>query len=187
MENMDETLTSAKTKVSVFGTALTYGLYAGLALILLSLLYYVFNVHMVVWLSYLNYVILIAAIIIATITYRNKLNGGFVSYGQGVAIGAILSVTVGVIMAVYLWLYFTYINVEGIQEIYEMTEQTLVEKGYSDDIIDQQMAMSSKFMKMPLLNILSLFGMAFWGTIIALLTSIFLKKSDDSFNATFNQ
>jgi disulfide bond formation protein DsbB len=188
MENQDEINTSTpKTKVSVLSTALNYGLYTGAVLVLLSLIYYVLNVHMVQWLSYMNYIVLIAAIIFATLKYRDKVNGGYINYGQGVAIGAIIGVTVGIILAIYLWVYFTYINVDGIREIMELTEQKFLESGLSDEMVDQQLAISSKFVKMPILNLFSLLGMAFWGTIISLITSIFLKKNDDSFNATFNQ
>lgn len=187
MENQDGVFTtSPKTKASVFSTALNYGLYAGAALVLLSLIYYILNVHMVQWLSYINYVFLIVAIVFATIKYRDKINGGFITYGQGVAIGAIIGITVGIILAIYLWIYFSYINVNGIREIIDMTEQKFLESGLSDEMVDQQLAMSSNFLKMPILNLFSLLGMAFWGTVFSLITSIFLKKNDDSFNATFH-
>lgn len=186
MENINEmTNQNESPKVSVFMNALKYGLYTGVAFILVSLLFFALDLDTNSWLNTLTYVILIVGIILATLNYRNKLNGGYISYGKAVLTGFYVSIIVGVIMAIYIWIFYSYINPDGLKEIMDFTEQKLAEAGLSDEMIDQQMKMSSRFMQMPLLNISTLVGMAFWGTIISLITSAFLKKQDDSFNSTF--
>jgi len=188
MENNDGMTTqSLNPKVSVFKNALTYGLYTGIAYILVSLLFYAVDLDKNTWLNTLTYVILILGIIFATLNFRNKLNGGYITYGKAVLTGFYMSLIVGVIMAVYTWLFFSFINPDGINEMLDLAEQKFAEAGASDEMIEQQMRMSSRFMKMPLLNILTFAGLTFWGTIISLITSAFLKKQDDSFNTTFNQ
>lgn len=188
MENNDGMTTQSLTpNVSVFKNALTYGLYTGIAYILVSLLFYALDLDKNTWLNSLTYIILILGIIFATLNYRNKLNGGYITYGKAVLTGFYMSLIVGIIMAVYTWLFYSFINPNGLKELLDLTEQKMAETGLSDEMIDQQMKMTSKFMEMPLLNLLTFAGLTFWGTIISLITSAFLKKQDDSFNTTFNQ
>lgn len=188
METINEMPSQVKTsKESVLNNALKYGLYTGCAYVLVSLMFYALDMDKITWLNYLTYIIMIAGIVLATINYRDKLNGGLITYGKGVSTGVIIGVVVGIVMAIYLWIFFTYINPNGISEILEMTEQKMAEQGLSDEMIDKQMTMSGKFIKMPLMNIFGMIGYIFSGLIISLITSAILKKNDDSFNATFNQ
>ncbi|MGE5382933.1 MAG: DUF4199 domain-containing protein [Omnitrophica WOR_2 bacterium] len=188
METINEMPSQVKTsKESVLNNALKYGLYTACAYVLVSLMIYALGIDKITWLNYLTYIIMIAGIVLATINYRDKINGGLITYGKGVSTGVIIGGVVGVVMAIYLWIFFTYINPNGIRELLEMTEQKLAEQGLSDEMIDKQMTMSGKFIKMPLMNIFGMIGYIFSGLIISLITSAILKKNDDSFNATFNQ
>lgn len=186
MDNTNEITELGLTpKTSLFKNGLIYGLYTSAALILMSLLLFALDIYRITWLSYLQYVILIAGIVMATIHYRDKINGGVISYGKAFSTGLFVGITVGVLMAVYLWLYYSYIHPTGLQEMKELTEQMLYERGLNDEMIDAQMAMSSKMMKMPILNVMAMGGMIFWSVLISLITAAVLKKNDDSFNATF--
>lgn len=188
METNDELISTMNTKkVSVFNNALKYGIYTSLAYVLLMFLYYVLDLMLNTWMVYASYIVIIGGIILATLNYRDKINDGYISYGKGVITGVIIGLVVGIVMAIFYWVFYTYINPNGMQDIAEMTEQTLVDKGFSDEMIDQQMEASKIFMKMPLFNLMALTGFVFWGLIISLITSAILKKNDDSFNATFNQ
>ncbi len=188
MDNTNETTVMGETpKTSLFNNAVKYGLYTAAALILMSLLLFALNLHMITWLSYLQYVILIAGIVMATIHYRDKINSGYISFGKAFQTGLYISLLIGILMAVYLWVYYALINPNGIQEIMEMSEQMLLDKGFSDEMIDAQLAVTGKMMKMPILNLMAFVGMTFWGIIISLITSAILKKNDDSFNGAFQQ
>ncbi len=181
------TTPESQNKTSLFGNALTYGLYTAAAYVMVSLLYYALDIYRITWLNYLSYIILIAGIVLATINFRDKINGGFISYGKAFLTGLYISLLTGIIFALYTWVYYTYIHPNGIRELIELTEQAMVDRGMSDDMIDTQLEMSARFMKMPLLNIVAFVGMFVWGIIFSLITSAFLKKNDDSFNATFSQ
>lgn len=188
MENTEGMTTlESQNKTSLFKNALTYGLYTAAAYVLLSLLYYALDIYRITWLNYLTYIILIAGIVLATINFRDKINGGFISYGKAFLTGLYISLITGIVFALYSWVFYTYIHPDGIRELIELTEQAMVDRGMSDDMIDAQIEMSAKFMKMPLLNVVAFVGMLFWGIIISLITSAFLKKNDDSFNTTFSQ
>lgn len=186
MENNDEIRNdNTAPSETVFSNALKYGLYTAVAYILVSLLYYVLDISRESWLNYLVYLIIIAGIVMATINYRDKINGGNISFGKAFSTGVIISTVVGLIGAIYVYVFFNYIDPNAQKEMLEAVEQKLLEQGMSDEMIDQQVAMTQKFMKPAFMMISSLIGTVLIGSIISLITSAVLKKTDDSFNASF--
>lgn len=188
MENTEE-LKSMETnpKVSVFKNSINYGLYTGVAYILLCLLFWALNVPKMSWLNYLTFIVLIAGVILATRNYRNNINNGFISYGKALATGVYVCVVVGVLVGIYTYLFYSFIYPEGIQETLDLAEEQLVEKGFSDEVIDKQLSLTRKLSSAPIMSITIFIGTIIWGTIFSLVTSAILKKNDDSFDATFPQ
>src|SRR5690606_4074236 len=74
--------------------AIRYGLMFGLISSIYSVLLYVFQVETNKLLPQLSWVLFILAIVLAIKEYR-KQNQGFVSYGQGVNIGALTAAIIG--------------------------------------------------------------------------------------------
>jgi hypothetical protein len=167
--------------------SLKIGLMTGVAYILVSLLFYVLDIPRDSWIQYLSFLILIGGIIIGTTQFRDKHSGGFLSYGRCLGSGVLISLTVGLVMAVYVYLFFKFFDPGEIAKMVEMAEQGMAEKGLNEQQIDQAMAMSKKMMTPGIMAILNIFSMVFWGTIFSLIISIFLKKDDQSFDSTFNQ
>jgi ABC-type transport system involved in cytochrome c biogenesis permease subunit len=184
MENSTIDQTGENKSVSLFRNALNYGLYTSIGFIIVSLLFYALDVDRTGWVNYLTFIVLIVGIYFGIKTFRDKHSGGYLSYGSCLGTGVIISVVVGVVMAVYTYLFFQYFDPSELTKILEMTSQKLADKGLTDEQIDQAMAISSKFMTPAMMAISSIFGMALWGTIFSLLISIFLKKNDDSFTGT---
>jgi len=147
------------------------------------MLFYALDVDRTGWINYLTFIILIIGIIFGTKNYRDKYCGGFLSYGRCLGSGAIISIIVGVIMAVFTYLFYQYFDPSELQKIIEAAEQNMLDKGMTDEQIDQAMAFSRKFMSPAGMSVSLIFGLAFWGTIFSLIIAIFLKKNDDSFNA----
>jgi hypothetical protein len=70
-----------------------------------------------------------------------------------------------------------------------MQEEALQKKGMSDEQIEAGMAMTSKMMTPGIMAISALFGSVFIGTIISLVSAIFVKKqlSDDAFEEAMEE
>lgn len=185
MENSTMDPKSEKKGVSLFRNALNYGLYTSAGFIIVSLLIYALDVDRTGWINYLTFIVLIIGIYFGIKTFRDKHSGGFLSYGSCLGTGVIISVVVGVVMAVYTYFFYQYFDPSELAKIVEMTEQEMANQGMTDDQIDQAMSISSKLMSPAMMAISSVFGMAFWGTIFSLILSIFLKKNDDSFTGTY--
>ena len=185
--NIENNQNEPQGGVTLFKNALVYGLLTGGAYILASLLFYSLDVDPGSKVQYLTFLILIAGIIMGIKQFRDKHSGGFLSYVRCLGTGVVISVVVGIIMAIYVYLFFSYFDPGQLEKMAEMAEQRLVDQGLTDEQIDQAMVMTRKFMNPVFSAIMSIFSMAFWGTIISLIVSIFLKKNDESFDGAFNQ
>jgi hypothetical protein len=170
--------------VTLFRNALNYGLYTSVGFIIVYLLFYALDVDRTGWVNYLVFLVLIAGIYFGIKAYRDNYSGGILSYGSCLGTGVIISAVVGLVLAVYTYVFFQFFDPSELAKIIEMTEQKMADKGLTDEQIDQAMAISSKFMSPVMMAVSSLFGMALWGTIFSLILSIFLKKNDDSFTGT---
>ncbi|MEZ5195054.1 MAG: DUF4199 domain-containing protein [Bacteroidales bacterium] len=63
-----------------------YGIYLGVALIIVSLIFYILGLYGEQWTGYISYVVLLAGIIMTSIAYRNKYLGGFITFGQSFSV-----------------------------------------------------------------------------------------------------
>ncbi|MBK6962748.1 MAG: DUF4199 domain-containing protein [Bacteroidales bacterium] len=188
MENLSDNVVKQSGKqTTLFQNSLYYGLLTGVAYIVVTLLYYALEVDRTGWLNYLTFIILIIGIFIGTKAYRDKHSGGFLSYGQSVGSGVMISLAVGVLMSVFTYLFYEFFDPSELAKIVDVAEQNMADQGLSDEEIEQAMAISSKFMTPLVMSVTVIFGMAFWGTIFSLIISLFIKKENDSFDATYSE
>jgi hypothetical protein len=186
MENVSISDPTIKNKPkSLFLNSLNYGLLTSAGFILVTLLFYALDVDRTGWVNYLTFLILIVGIFVGTKAYRDKFSGGYLSYARCLGSGVIISVIVGIVLAVFTYLFYSFFDPSELVKIIEATEQNMVDKGMTDEQIDQAMAFSKKFMSPIGMSVSLIFAMTFWGTIFSLIISIFLKKNNDSFNSTF--
>lgn len=130
---------------------------------------------------YLTTVVLVVGIILAQRDFKQR-NAGFMSYGQGVSIGTILSVIVGLLSAAFTYVYANFVDPEMMTRVMEKARADMEAKGnLSDAQIDQAMAMSSKFTSGPMLLVIVIVGSIFMGLIISLITSAFIKNPKPEF------
>lgn len=187
MENIDEMNLNDQKKASVFSNGVKYGLYTGAATVLLMLLFYAIDLGRENYVQWIGTIVLIAGIVMGTINYRDKLNGGYISYGNAFLTGLYVTVVTAVITVIYSIIYVEYLDPGAMQYYMEMAEQKMVDKGLSDEMIDQQMAMAEKFATPTFRIVVGLLASTIIGAVISLITAAIFKKNDDSFSGTFNQ
>lgn len=190
METSDSTFNQGYSKPSIAANAIKFGLYTSAAYILFSLLLWALDLQLIWWISMLGYVIIIGGIILAIRNYRDKLNNGFISFGNAFLTGFIVSILLAVISVFFSWVLMTYIDPGLGERILSMTEQTLIEKGLSDEMIEQQLQMQRSMMTGPMKFLGYIIGFVTTiaiSTIISLICAAILKRNDDSFDSAFNQ
>jgi hypothetical protein len=159
---------------------LGYAVILGIVVIMFSLLLFVLDVDRQSALNYFSYVFVIAGLIFFQINYRNKYMGGFISYGKAFTVGLLIIVWYSIIMAIFTYIFFIYIDPGAVEEIRQVSEQQMMERGMSDQEIDQAMKFAGKFQTPFAMTLWALIGGIVVGIIISLITSIFVKKEDQS-------
>lgn len=150
----------------------------GIAIILLSILYYVFDIDgRGIW-GYLMYALLLAGIIWGTVQLRDKHRGGNISYGQSFSSGTLISLYTGIISAIYTFVFYKFFAPEQIQVLMERVEEEMIANApeMTDQQLDMALSMTEKFMTPLWMSITSLFGIFIVGMILSLIVSIFIKR-----------
>lgn len=171
-------------KSTFWKSAMVYGLYLALVLTLFSVILYVSGLILNTKVGYVSIVLTIAGIVIAQIYYRNRELNGVISYGQAVGFGVAIMLFAGIVTALYTIVLYTFIDPSLIDQMKAVQEEALLQKGMSEDQIEAAMSMTSKMMTPAWMSIMGLFGSVFSGTIVSLITSIFIKKqpNEDAFD-----
>ena len=162
--------------------AMNYGAVLGLCLMLIALLFWVFGVdeQESVIPSILNNMVIIGFLVYAIIQYRDNVNNGVISYGSSLKLGTTVAFFSSVIMAVYTFIYITYLNPDMLANILNITEQTMLEANpeISDQQLDLALSMTAKFMQPHWMMIMGVLGGTFLGFLFSLIISIFVKKDN---------
>ena len=117
--------------------------------------------------------------VLAVWYYRNQ--GYTVSLGKAVKLGVLLGLLGGLIVGVYAYIYFAYINPDAVDQVLEMSKNILKENDmFNEDMIEKQMAMTKKFF-VPMQFISQVFGGLLYGVIGGLLGGLFFKTPVDDY------
>lgn len=165
-------------EITISKNSLNSALPVSVAIIVLSILYYVFDISgSGIW-GYLLYAILLAGIVWGTIKLRDKYRGGILSYGQCFSSGLLIGLYTGIITAVYTFVFYKFFAPEQIQVLLNKVEEEMLMRspGLSDQELDLALGMTAKFMTPFGLAFSSFFGMLIAGLILSLIVSIFLKR-----------
>jgi hypothetical protein len=176
-------------KSTFWKSAMVYGLYLALVLTLFSVILYVSGLILNTKVGYVSIVLTIAGIVIAQINYRNRELNGVISYGQAVGFGVAIMLFAGIVTALYTIVLYTFIDPSLIDQMKAVQEEAMLGKGMSEDQIEAAMSMTSKMMTPAWMSVMGLFGSVFSGTIVSLLTSIFVKKqpNEDTFDEAMEE
>jgi hypothetical protein len=163
-------------KVNPWKTNLANGLILGLVGVVYSLLIYFLNLSFNKVQGYVSILIQITLLYFLLKSYRDNYMHGQITYGQSVGAGVIIFLYYAVIMAVFTYILNAFIDTGLAAKQLAFAEEAMVKKGMPQAAIDTAMAMQAKFMKPGIMSILVIFGSLFYGVILSLLISIFIKK-----------
>ncbi|GAB2585944.1 DUF4199 domain-containing protein [Spirosoma areae] len=155
--------------------ALKWGLITGVALIVYSTLLYTFDQTTNTALSLIVYAILIGGLTMGMREYRTA-NEGYMTYGEGVGLGALLSAVAGFLSSTFTVLYTRVID-PGFQErVSEQVREKLEDQGQlSDDQIDQAVGMMQTGPGLQF--IFGVLGTILIGVIFSLVIAAFLRRN----------
>ena len=163
-------------KVNVWKTNLTNGLILGLVGVVYSLLMYFLNLSLNKSQGYISIIIQLVLMYFLLKSYRDNYLHGQITFGQSVGAGVIIFLYYAVIMAVFVYILNAFIDTGLAAKQLAFAEEAMVKKGMPQATIDAAMAMQAKFMKPGIMSLFVIIGSLFYGTIISLVVSIFVKK-----------
>ncbi len=132
-------------------------------------------------LSLLSLVILVIGIFLAHKNYKES-NGGFMSYGQGLGIGTIVSILAGLLGGIFRYVYMEFIDPAAAQRVLDQARAKLEEAGnMSDAQIDQAVQMSQRFSSGPMGLVFAIVGSAIMGFLITLVIAAITKRNRPEF------
>jgi hypothetical protein len=162
--------------VSLWKSSLTYGLFLGIALVLVSVVFYATGNTFAQSAQFISYGVMIAGIVIAQLQFR-KLQGNIMTYGQALGIGVLTMLFASVITGFFTYLLYAVIDPSLQEQLRLSIEEQIVKQGrVPEDQIDTAVEIASKFQKPPMMFLMGIFGGTFIGLIISLLTSIFTQR-----------
>jgi hypothetical protein len=111
------------------------------------------------------------------VTYKKAL-GGTLTYGQAVGVGVLAMVFASVISGLYNFLLFQVIDPSLQEQLRVFTEEQIIKQGrVPEEQLEMAVNMAAKFQTPPIMFAMAVVGGAFIGTIISLITAIFIKKN----------
>ena len=162
---------------SIWKSTFMSGLYLAIVLILVSVVFYVTGNTFSKVAQYLSYVVMIAGIIYGQVNYRKAL-GGTMTYTQALGAGVLVMVFASFLTGIYTLLLYNVIDPSLKEQLRIYTEEQITKKrNLSEEQIQAALNFSSKFQTPTMMFIMGIFGGAFGGLIISLITSIFIKKN----------
>jgi hypothetical protein len=170
-------------KNSQLKAAMTYGGIYGLAVCVVTLIFYFIGMDLQSSTPrYLTYAILIIAIVMGIKGYRDNNLGGFIPYGKAVSTGTLIGLFGGIITGAFSVLMFTVIDPDLLEKIMVQATEQLEEQGQSEEQIEMATNWTRKLMSPLFLFIASVLSSAIMSIIISLIAAAFLKKEKNPFS-----
>jgi len=171
-------------KTSLFKASLNYGLMLGGALVVYSLLLYVLGAIGNQAYSYVSFVFYIALMVWGIKEYRDKVQAGFITYGNSFVLGFYIALIGALISAIFTFILFKLIDPSLLQTMLDKVRMQMEEKNnMTEEQIEMAMKMTTSMMSPMWMLIWGFAGGAFFGAIISLIVSIFMKKEGTPFDA----
>jgi hypothetical protein len=167
-------------KASVKKIALNYGLYLGLASVLLNVIWYVMDMHIDrPWYQGLIGFAVMILILVYGLKAFKKDNGGYMSLGEALKTGLAISLIAGIISVIYTFILVNYLEPDFVQKTLELTEEQMYEQNPNLTTEQAEMAlnMTEKFMSPGILSAIGLIASLFFGFIISLIAGLIMKQS----------
>lgn len=162
-------------------TALKWGVIIGIISILYSTAIMVSGQIGNQSLGYVVYLIIGVGIYLALNNFKKE-NLGYISFGQGLGLGTMMSAIIGLLSSFYSFAYMKFIDSSIIDQILKNAEREMEKKGLPDDQIEQAMEYSKMFMSPGIMFVAGVFFTVFLGFILSLIIAAIMKKDKPVFD-----
>ncbi len=171
-----------ENKKSPFMSSLSSGIILGIVLIIFSLIMYFLDVDSESKIMWLSYVILFIGLYMAIVSYRKKLPGEIMTYGQAFLSGFLTGLFTSVLVAIFVYIFVEYIDTTLIAKKLAEAEEQILESqpDISDEDLDRALSITKAILNPAMMTVFSFLGNLLLSTIFSLIIAIFAKREDTS-------
>jgi hypothetical protein len=108
-------------------------------------------------------------------------------YSKSLGSGALISFYASLILAFYFYIFYKVIDPNGILTLIQTMEENLINQGMPDDQIEMFTEILNKTMSPGLLAFGYVFSITFYGTLLSLVLSFFIKKDQEPFDKAMTE
>ncbi|TDB65799.1 DUF4199 domain-containing protein [Arundinibacter roseus] len=167
-------------QVSTARIALKFGIITAVAVIVYSTIVNLAGLVQNRAVTSLSFVIMIIGIVLAMRDFRTQ-NAGYMSYGEGLGIGSLVSAIVGLLGSVFTMFYMEFIDTTIIQQSMDKAREDMENRGMDDAQIEQAIEMSEKFMTPGMMFFLGIISYLIIGFLLSLIISAIMRKNKPVF------
>ncbi len=162
-------------KPSTARVALKWGIILGIVLIVYTLILFLTDQAGNQNLGWISLALSVTFIVLAMREFRT-LNEGYLSLGEGVGVGTLVSAISGLISATFSTFYTFFIDTAFYERLTDTMQERLEEQGRSDAEIEQSAEIMKMFQNPGLSFAFSLIGAVLFGLILSLIIAAILRK-----------
>lgn len=163
-------------KPSTAKIALKWGAIAGLTTVVFQTILYLTGMYLNTSLGMVTWVFTIGGLYLAIAEYKRE-NGGYLSIGEGVGLGVLVAVIMGLLSTSFSLIYTHFVDPTVMQQSMELARQRLEDQGnMTDEQVEQAMELSQKFTSPGILLLGGVIGMALIGAILSLIISAIMRR-----------
>lgn len=160
--------------------ALKYGVLSSIVIMIYTTILNVSGLSQNKGLVSLTFLILVVAIVLAMKDFREQ-NKGYMSYGEGLGLGSLLSAIMGLLGSAFSMFYMQFIDNTLLTQGLDQVRADMEAKGMDDAQIDQAMELSQKFMSPGFMFAMGVFGYVLVGFLLSLIISLIMRKEKPVF------
>jgi hypothetical protein len=168
-------------KPSIARLALKWGLISGVIFMIWTTIINVAGLFTNQSIQWVSLVISIVLIVMAMREYRT-LDSGFMTFGEGVGLGTLLSVVSGLVSITYKLIYTNFIDPTIRQQMLDNAREQMENRGMADQQIEQAMEFTEKIQSPGLQFLVGILFAAIFGVLISLVVAAFLRRSRPPFS-----
>jgi len=163
-------------------SALNFGAVLGLALAILSLATYSLALYENSALGWVSNGVFILGVVWSIKRRRDSELGGTISYSDGLGYGTLVALFSGIIVSFVGYVYLGFVDDAFLQFTLDNQEKVFYESGMSSEEVDAMMKNVSLYMNAGVISLIAFFGQVFFGFVVSLIASAFLKKENVNFD-----
>ena len=175
----EETIDISKNnKPEMMSLVLKWGLIISFALVAISIIVYMAGMSTNKAIGWINYILMFVGVIFDTKVYRDEKCGGYITFGSAFKFGFLTMFLVGIITAIYTYIFFTFVAPELTEQILIQMENEMLNNGQSEEEIEMIMSYTKKFMTPGWMVAWVVVGSVFMGAIFSLISAAIMKKEN---------